>query len=337
VLPLHAANAAALWILHTYAIEVATCSPLLTWQSPTYRCGKTTALTVTHALASRAIMASNISPAAVYRFVDQHAPTLILDEADTFMRENEQLRGILNSGHTRAGAYVIRCDGAHFQPRRFSTWCPKSVAIIGKLSATLQDRSIVIPMRRKFPGDRVDALPEEPVSAFRALRQQCRRWVDDNPEALRKAVVPTIAVLNDRAADNWRALLQIAEIAGHGWSEKARAAAAALTSATEDLMGVGLQLLADIRDCFVRNGDRVRSRDLATYLATLEGRPWPDWSGGRGISPNQIARLLADFGVEPRTIRFTPERKGTDKGYERTQFEDLFARYLPPETVTSSQ
>jgi putative DNA primase/helicase len=337
VLPPYAATAAALWIVHTYAIEAAACSPLLTWQSPTYRCGKTTAQTITQALASRAIMASNISPAAVYRFVDQHAPTLVLDEADTFMRENEQLRGILNSGHARAGAYVIRCDGADFQPRKFSTWCPKSIAIIGKLSVTLQDRSIVVPMRRRLPGEHVDALPKEPVDAFEPLRRQCRRWVEDNAQQLPAMVVQTICSLSDRASDNWRPLLQIAEVAGVEWREKARAAAVALSCSKHELVGVGQQLLADIRAYFLENAHSVRSRDLARHLETLEGRPWADWRGGHAISTHQIARLLTEFGVQPRTIRFTPEKHGTDKGYERTQFEDVFARYLPPETVTSSQ
>jgi putative DNA primase/helicase len=33
---------------------------------------------------------------------------LLIDEADSFMKDNEELRGILNSGHTKAAAHVIR-------------------------------------------------------------------------------------------------------------------------------------------------------------------------------------------------------------------------------------
>jgi putative DNA primase/helicase len=338
VLPPHAETAAALWIVHTYAIDAAVCSPLLTWQSPTYRCGKTTAETITCALASRAVMASNISPAAVYRFVDQHAPTLVLDEADTFAKDNEGLRGILNSGHTRAGAYVIRCGGEDFQPQRFSTWCAKSIALIGKLPATLQDRSIVISMRRKLPTARVESLPDEPIKVFHRLRRECRRWVDDHMYALRSAKVRIVPLLNDRATDNWLPLLKVAEMAGGEWPEKARAAALALGGDSNELVGVGQQLLADIQKWFAGCGSRaVRSRDLANHLAGLEGRPWAHWKRGQAISPNQIAQLLSDFEIEPGTVRFTAEKNGTDKGYERTQFEEAFARYLPAETVTSSQ
>ena len=150
VLPEHAAVAAALWVVHTYAVDAATCSPYLCWQSPTLRCGKTTGQTITAGLADRAIFASNISAAALFRFIDRYAPTVILDEADTFTKENEELRGVLNSGHTRAGAFVIRCDGENHDPRRFSTWGAKSIALIGRLPATLEDRCIVILLRRKL-------------------------------------------------------------------------------------------------------------------------------------------------------------------------------------------
>jgi putative DNA primase/helicase len=74
---------------------------------------------------------------------------LLLDEADTFVDGNEELRGILNSGHTGDQAYVIRCNPVTLEPERFSVWCPKSIALIGSLSGTLADRSIEIRMERK--------------------------------------------------------------------------------------------------------------------------------------------------------------------------------------------
>ena len=35
-------------------------------------------------------------------------PTLLIDEGDTFLPKNNELRGLLNSGHHRKGAYVMR-------------------------------------------------------------------------------------------------------------------------------------------------------------------------------------------------------------------------------------
>lgn len=77
------------------------------------------------------ISASYISSAAVYPTVEEYHPTLLLDEADTFIRDNEKLRGIINSGHTRDKAYVIRCNPVTMKPERFNSWCPKSIALIG--------------------------------------------------------------------------------------------------------------------------------------------------------------------------------------------------------------
>jgi len=75
--------------------------------------------------------AANISPAALYRTVETVTPTLLVDEADAFP-EPTDLRGILNAGHTRSTAVVIRTVGEDHQPRQFSTWCPKLIASIGK-------------------------------------------------------------------------------------------------------------------------------------------------------------------------------------------------------------
>jgi hypothetical protein len=60
-------------------------------------------LEVLERLCRKALMASSLTPAAIYWVVDREKPTLLIDEADTFLPENEQLRGILNSSHTIAG------------------------------------------------------------------------------------------------------------------------------------------------------------------------------------------------------------------------------------------
>ena len=106
----------------------------------------------------RPVPASNISSASLFRAVEEFRPTLIIDEAETFLKENEELRGILNAGHRQSNAYVIRTVGDDHKPRFFSTWCPKAFALIGRLPDTLEDRSIVIPMRRRAAGETVERL-----------------------------------------------------------------------------------------------------------------------------------------------------------------------------------
>jgi len=141
VLEDHAAEAIALWVLHTYAHDTAFISPRLAFLSPDKRCGKTTALMVVQHLVWKALPAANITAAALFRSIEAASPTLCIDEADTFLRDNDELRGILNSGHNRANAFVIRVTGEEHTPAQFRTWAPVAIAMIGNLPDTLADGS----------------------------------------------------------------------------------------------------------------------------------------------------------------------------------------------------
>jgi putative DNA primase/helicase len=157
VLPKDAAFTCALWALHAHCFDAFTCTPRLAITAPEKRCGKTTLIDVIALLVPKVLTTANISAAALFRTVELARPALLIDEADTFLGENEELRGILNSGH-RAGGQVIRAVGEDFEPRAFSTHCPVAIAQIGKLPDTLADRSIHISMKRRAPGERVTRL-----------------------------------------------------------------------------------------------------------------------------------------------------------------------------------
>src|SRR5438105_10125785 len=96
ILPKWAAETLALWILHTYAFELRDVSTYLGIESPEKRCGKTTLLTVLSELVNRPEVAANISSPAFYRMIEEARPTLLIDEADTVLHGNDELRGILN-------------------------------------------------------------------------------------------------------------------------------------------------------------------------------------------------------------------------------------------------
>jgi hypothetical protein len=136
-----------LWSLHTYCFASFTCTPRLAITAPEKRCGKTTLLDVLSCLVPRPLPAANISSAATFRTIEAAWPTFLIDEGDTFLRDNEELRGILNSGH-RKGGQVIRTvqEGNKLETRAFSTHCPVAIALIGKLPDTLADRSVAISM-----------------------------------------------------------------------------------------------------------------------------------------------------------------------------------------------
>jgi hypothetical protein len=141
--------------------------------------------------------------------------------------------------------------------------------------------------------------------------------------------------LANRAADNWRPLLSIADLAGGRWPEHARAVAEAAETAKQD-QSKRIMVLGDIRDIFAaRPGtDRLRAAEMAGVLGAMENRPWSEWRNGKPITPTALARLLTPFGILPGTQR---EGDSTFKGYLLTAFEETFATYLPPQFVTSSQ
>jgi len=92
-------------------------------------------------------------------------------------------------------------------------------------------------------------------------------------------------------------------------------------------------LLSDIRD-IIGDRDKIASAELANSLADMEDRPWPEFNRGNPISAAKIARLLKPFGIRSGTIRVT---EGTAKGYTEKGLNDAFARYLPSQSVTTSQ
>src|SRR5262249_17858653 len=136
VLPKGAETALPLWVLHTWTMDAGDISPFMVLVSPTKQCGKTNTLIILLYLTPRSEVAANIPGVALFGYVEQVRPTLLIDEADSFVKDNEELRGILNSGHTKTAAYVIRnveVNGEH-KPRRFSTWAPKAIATIRGLA-----------------------------------------------------------------------------------------------------------------------------------------------------------------------------------------------------------
>jgi len=64
------------------------------------RCGKTTVLILLYYLTPRAELASNISASAIFRYIEEARPTLLIDEADIFVKDNEEMRGGSTGRHS---------------------------------------------------------------------------------------------------------------------------------------------------------------------------------------------------------------------------------------------
>jgi putative DNA primase/helicase len=338
VLARHGAEAMALWTLHAWAHEAATISPLLVFSSPEKRCGKTTALLLLSYTVPRPLPTANVTAAALFRVVEKWQPTLLIDEADTFLLENNELRGIINSGHVRAMAQTIRCVGDDYDLRTFRTWSPKVLALIGRPHDTLSDRSIMIPMRRRLASETVAKLRADDHATFGDLRRRAARWSADAVAALQKISVELPPGLGDRASDNWRPLVKIADLAGGSWPRRAWDAAEGLSrDGVSDTESIRTLLLGDLADALERSGGRMTSSSLVRQLASMEERPWPEWSRGQPITPRQVARLLRPLGIVPRSIRL--EDGSTPKGYvgDDQVLVDALSRYLPSRSATAPQ
>jgi hypothetical protein len=320
--------------LHCYALDAVEISPFLAVTSPEKRCGKTISLEVTGALVPCPLPASNVSPAALYRVIEQFRPVLLIDECDTWMDVSEELRGIINASHRKSFAFVLRCQGEESDPKPFTTWCPKALARIGEFKDTIADRAIIIRLVRKLSDEKVERFHlDQAIHEFEPIRRKAVRWSQDHLEELRKGEPETPLKLNDRAADNWRPLLAIADIVGGHWPATARRSALLLSGEDqdEDSQSIRVMLLGDIRDIFEREkATNLPSADLVKHLASIEEHPWGEWGkSSKPISTYQLARLLKPFGIRPKLLWAGQ----TFRGYDLEQFQEAFSRYIPGSRV----
>lgn len=327
VLPPGGLEVLALWMMFTHCIDAFDVAPMLVVTSPTLRCGKTRTLEISDALAHRPLSTSNITPAALFRMVEMYAPTLIVDECDTFLKNNLELAGILNSGHTRTAAYVVRVVGDEHEPRQFSTWGPRMMALIGRLPfPTLADRSIILELRRRSDDEPVERMIRHSHRrrALADIRRRMVRWAADIRPALLTTEPVMPAGLNDRQEDNWRPLLAIADLAGGHWPTRAREVALLFSGVQAEESTSSVELLADIRVLF--GGQKVVSTDvMLDGLLELTERPWPTWSRGKTMTARHLAGLLRPFGIRSGSVRVGDL---TPKGYTLADFKDSFNRYL---------
>lgn len=326
------ADAVALWILFAHSHDAAEVSPLLAITSAEKRSGKTTLRRVVGALVPKPLPTINISAAALYRLTDKLQPTLLGDEADTWLvpkrgesEENAAMRGIFNAGHV-PNDNAVRCEGENHEPRFFKVWCPKSVALIGQLPDTMADRSIEVRLLRRRRGDVIKRLRVAHLAnGMEDVRRKAWTWGQSNLAALREADPYVPEELDDRAADNWRPLYAIADLVGGGWPKRARGASMRLSLGRSEDETPGVLFLGDVRGVFdALKAEKISTADLVTTLHDIQERPWATWGRDRkGLNPHRVATLLKAYGIRSRS-------DGVSRGYFRDDFSDVWERFLPP-------
>jgi hypothetical protein len=139
--------------------------------------------------------------------------------------------------------------------------------------------------------------------------------------------------LSDRQQDGWEPLFAIAALAGGDWPQRVEYASLALHEAAED-GDLAMHLLVHARDAFDELGERLTTFKLLEHLVNRgDASPWAHWwgedveEGGARVkkAAQGLARKLQPLGIKPAQIWLGGKKY---RGYERSDFEDSWARYL---------
>jgi Protein of unknown function (DUF3631) len=332
--PAEAADAVTLYVAATHAQPAWQHATRLVVKSAEKRCGKSRLFDVARELVHRPLPTVNISAAALVRSIDKDdPPTLIWDEADrTFggsMAASDSTAvsiGIINAGFARDWPY-IRWDPTIRGREECPSFAMAMLAVKGvDLPDTIEDRAVIITMRRKLRGDTVTRWrARRAIPPLRVLRDQLAQWAIPLHDVLGDADPAMPDGLDDRAEDLWEPLFAIADAAGGNWPGRARRAAQVLAAERAEAdtdSSYGVRLLSDIRDLYGGfHLSFIPSREMIGRLAQLDEAPWRDLQ----LTTKGLADRLRAFGIRPR-----PNTSGTARGYRLEDFADALGRYLGP-------
>ena len=181
----------AVFTMFTWLQKGATHSPQLVVTSAEADSGKTTLTGVMKFLTRRSIATVGITGAVLFRSIEKWDPTLIIDEADTVLTDNDDLRTVVNSGWTR-GESVLRCDPISRDPRPYSTFAAKILAMKkhrGRVALpdTTLSRSIILELKRKTAAERVDDFDHLDCEEFGSCARGWRGGLPTTPIFIRQS------------------------------------------------------------------------------------------------------------------------------------------------------
>jgi putative DNA primase/helicase len=325
VLPAGAETVLAVWTMHTWVPGVSHYTPRLLVTSPTKRCGKTLVLELLEATCARAILSASLTAAVLFRAIEALQPTLLVDEADTFLGENEELRGVINAGYKSSGT-VLRCEGDDHQVTKFRCFAPVAIAAIGNVPATIADRAFTIKMARKGTGEKVERLDRRARAALTAFPPRLSRWAEDHREMLQELTGDAPESLNDRQREISEPLLMIAELAGGTWPATVREAILKLCGASDgESSDRRERLLAAVWALYTSGVDFLTLKEIVSRLLAEDDSEWHEAARGKPLTPVALGRWLAAYGLRSSQ----PRSAGQQRGYLRADLAPVAAKYLP--------
>ena len=199
-----------------------------------------------------------------------------------------------------------------------ANWAGLGTASLRRLPDTLDDRSVIINLRRRKPMEDVKSFRRDRAGDLCELARKMARWAQDHQVQLTDSD-PDMGKLVNRVADNWRPLFAIAQVAGGPWPDLVKDAFEKLTAQPHPELDLNAALLFDIRLIFEQSAaDRLFSSTLVERLSLLPDRPWSAVNNGnKPLTVNRLARRLAALGIHTNTIRIGPLRA---KGYLLSDF-----------------
>ena len=236
--------------------------------------------------------------------------------------------------------YVIRnvpTEDGGWEPHKFPTFAPIAFAGIKALPETLQDRSLVIKLKRALPGEQKQHLRDGDSPVLIECRRKTARWMQDRTD-IPDPDLP--AELYNRVGDNWRPLFALAELAGGQWPDLILRAALDAVGTAHDPAELP-RLLLSIRDIFAaKKVERLTTTELCDALNKEEEGGWSQINHGRGVNAYWLREILSD--VVPNTSDWEKKRRwnvgGKKKhGYTRAHFDDPIKRYLPGEASKTAE
>ena len=349
--PAPALHAATLWVAMTWIAADCVVLPLAVIQSPIPGSGKSTLLSVMSRLSFNAVNSSSLTPAVIYS-IDEPI-SLFVDEADTFFATEKTLTGIINCGHTRANADVLRVgkseDGGS-KVNKSNVFYPKALAQLGNsLAPSTLSRAIIIQMAVKpeevklkpllYAPHKFKAVQTDLAANLDLLRQDFFSYQYKATQALTKAG------LSNRDADNYTPLYAIASAASPKWAARCIEAAKSLIEPTRNLSD-GQELLLTINQIMpaltqsidpntrvVTTNRVISSADLLSKLLGQIDFGWHDFNNGRELSTKMMANLLQPFSLKPAKHRISPTT--TVRGYLLTDLERAVKQYVPPSAIAA--
>jgi hypothetical protein len=255
-------------------------------------------------------------------------PTILYDEIDNLFSKSEEgmsdLRGALNAGYRR-NAVSTRCVNKGEGIADFICFAPLALGGMKTLPDALATRAIFIHMRPRAADEHKEdfRLRHHPAQA-KPIVEELVEWCAKISGDLIVYEPKMPSSIRDRSADIWEPLLAIADMAGNDWAARARAAAVYLTGAAkDDIVSSGRELLAHIRDAFL-SADKIWTSTLCQRLRDRDESPWADIKG-KPLDERGLAVRLKPYRIKSKDVRIDGSVR---KGYERSDFEDAWKRYL---------